>query len=172
MTSTCDTPPVAERLKRAYPTLPGRAGVGSIPANSDALNVPSFRRWRFEKKLSSFYDIERYIFDIGELKHRYRYHYSSTLTSKVCDLRYRIMIPSESLRYRTPSILTYDNEGAKSRYPSRMGIRYRSLRYQMLRSISWRRFDFIAKVHRALAPRAPAAGHRDRASDRDRRLKF
>jgi hypothetical protein len=24
--------------------------VGSIPANSDALNVPSFRRWRFEMK--------------------------------------------------------------------------------------------------------------------------
>jgi hypothetical protein len=27
-------------------------GVGSIPANSDAQNVPSFRRWRFEMKLS------------------------------------------------------------------------------------------------------------------------
>jgi hypothetical protein len=26
--------------------------VGSIPANSDAQNVPSFRRWRFEMKLS------------------------------------------------------------------------------------------------------------------------
>jgi hypothetical protein len=26
--------------------------VGSIPANFDALNVPSFRRWRFEMKLS------------------------------------------------------------------------------------------------------------------------
>ncbi len=29
-------------------------GVGSIPANSDAQNVPSFRRWRFEMKLSPF----------------------------------------------------------------------------------------------------------------------
>jgi hypothetical protein len=28
--------------------------VGSIPANSDAQNVPSFRRWRFEMKLSPF----------------------------------------------------------------------------------------------------------------------
>ncbi len=33
-------PPIAERLRRAYPALPGRAGVVSIPANSDALNVP------------------------------------------------------------------------------------------------------------------------------------
>jgi hypothetical protein len=30
-------------------------GVGSIPANPDAQNVPSFRRWRFEMKLSPFY---------------------------------------------------------------------------------------------------------------------
>jgi hypothetical protein len=29
--------------------------VGSIPANSDAQNVPSFRRWRFEMKLSPFF---------------------------------------------------------------------------------------------------------------------
>jgi hypothetical protein len=28
--------------------------VGSIPANPDAQNVPSFRRWRFEMKLSPF----------------------------------------------------------------------------------------------------------------------
>jgi hypothetical protein len=28
--------------------------VGSIPANSDAQNVPSFRRWRFEMKLSPY----------------------------------------------------------------------------------------------------------------------
>jgi hypothetical protein len=47
-------PPVAERLRRAYPALLDRAGVGSIPANSDAQNVPSFRRWRFEMKLSPF----------------------------------------------------------------------------------------------------------------------
>jgi hypothetical protein len=43
---------VADRLRRAYPALPERAGVGSITANSDALNVPSFHRWRFEMKLS------------------------------------------------------------------------------------------------------------------------
>jgi hypothetical protein len=30
----------------------GAGGVGSIPSNSDAQNVPSFRRWRFEMKLS------------------------------------------------------------------------------------------------------------------------
>ncbi len=47
-------PAVAERLRLAYPAPPGRAGVGSIPANPDAQNVPSFRRWRFEMKLSPF----------------------------------------------------------------------------------------------------------------------
>jgi hypothetical protein len=37
----------------------GRVGVGSIRANSDAQleNVPSFRRWRFEMKLSPFYSV-------------------------------------------------------------------------------------------------------------------
>jgi hypothetical protein len=34
------------------PCSSGAGGVGSIPANSDAQNVPSFRRWRFEMKLS------------------------------------------------------------------------------------------------------------------------
>ncbi len=48
-------PPVAERLRRAYPALPERACVGSIPANSDAHNVPSFRRWHFEMKLGPFF---------------------------------------------------------------------------------------------------------------------
>ncbi len=46
---------LAERLRQAYPTLLEWAGVGSIPANSDAQNVPSFRRWRFELKLSPFW---------------------------------------------------------------------------------------------------------------------
>jgi hypothetical protein len=32
----------------------GAGGVGSIPANSDAQNVPSFCRWRFEMKLSPY----------------------------------------------------------------------------------------------------------------------
>jgi hypothetical protein len=45
-------PPVAERLRQAYPALLERAGVDSILANSDAQNVPCFRRWRFEMKLS------------------------------------------------------------------------------------------------------------------------
>jgi hypothetical protein len=48
-------PAVAERLRRAYPTLTERAGVGSIPANPDARNVPSFRRWRLEMKLSPLF---------------------------------------------------------------------------------------------------------------------
>ena len=48
-------PAVAERLRRAYPAPLGRAGVGSIPANPDARSVPSFRRWRFEMKLSPFF---------------------------------------------------------------------------------------------------------------------
>ncbi len=50
--TTLQMPPVAERLRQAYPALLERAGVGSIPANSDAQNVPSFCRWRFEMKLS------------------------------------------------------------------------------------------------------------------------
>jgi hypothetical protein len=45
---------LAERLRRAYPAPLGRAGVGSIPANPDAQNVPSIRRWRFEMKFSPF----------------------------------------------------------------------------------------------------------------------
>ncbi len=39
------------RSRRAYPAPPERAGVGSIPANSDARIAPSFRRWRFEMEL-------------------------------------------------------------------------------------------------------------------------
>jgi hypothetical protein len=45
-------PTVAEWSRRTYPAPLGAGGVGSIPANSDAQNVPSFRRWRFEIKLS------------------------------------------------------------------------------------------------------------------------
>jgi hypothetical protein len=37
------------------PCSTGAGGVGSIPANPDAQNVPSFRRWRFEMKLSPFF---------------------------------------------------------------------------------------------------------------------
>jgi hypothetical protein len=47
-------PAIAERLRLAYPAPLGRAGVGSIPANPDALNLLSFSQWRFEMKLSSF----------------------------------------------------------------------------------------------------------------------
>ena len=38
-----------------YPAPLGAGGVRSIPANSNAQNVPSFRRWRFEMKSSSLY---------------------------------------------------------------------------------------------------------------------
>jgi hypothetical protein len=38
--------------KARIPCSSGTGGVGSIPANPDAQNVPSFRRWRFEMKLS------------------------------------------------------------------------------------------------------------------------
>ena len=50
---------VAEWSWRTYPAPLGAGGVGSIPANPDAQNVPSFRRRRFEMKLSPFiaYDI-------------------------------------------------------------------------------------------------------------------
>jgi hypothetical protein len=48
-------PAVAERLRLAYTAPLGRDGVGSIPANPDAQHVPSFRRWRFEMKLSPFF---------------------------------------------------------------------------------------------------------------------
>jgi hypothetical protein len=47
-------PTVAERSRLTYPAPLGAGGVGSILANSDAQNVPSFRRWRFEMKLSHF----------------------------------------------------------------------------------------------------------------------
>ena len=50
-----EMPAVAERLRRAYPALLEWDGVGSIPANSDTQNVPSFRRLRFEMKLSPFW---------------------------------------------------------------------------------------------------------------------
>ncbi len=46
---------VAEWSRQTYPAPLGAGGVGSIPANSDALNVPSFRLWRFGMKLSPFY---------------------------------------------------------------------------------------------------------------------
>ena len=52
-------PTVAEWPRRTYSAPLGAGGddrgVGLIPANSDAQSVPSFRRWRFEMKLSSLY---------------------------------------------------------------------------------------------------------------------
>ncbi len=63
-------PPVAERLRRAYPALPERASVGSIPANSDAQNVPSFRRWRLERKLSPFIIRKEINVLVGNIFHR------------------------------------------------------------------------------------------------------
>jgi hypothetical protein len=60
----CDImPPVSERLRRAYPALLERAGVGSIPANSDAQNVPSFRRWQFEMKHWSLVPFWYHVYD-------------------------------------------------------------------------------------------------------------
>ncbi len=44
--------PIAWLAKAGIPCSSGANGVGSIPANSDAQYVPSFRRWRFEMKLS------------------------------------------------------------------------------------------------------------------------
>jgi hypothetical protein len=43
---------LAYLVKVGIPCSSGAGGVGSIPANSNALSVPSFRRWRFEMKLS------------------------------------------------------------------------------------------------------------------------
>ena len=40
--------PVAELIKADIPCSSGAGSVGSIPANSDAQNVPSFRRWRLK----------------------------------------------------------------------------------------------------------------------------
>ena len=45
---------VAEWSWRTYPAPLRAGGVGSIPANPNALNVPSFSRRRFEMKLSPF----------------------------------------------------------------------------------------------------------------------
>ncbi len=53
---------VAEWSRRTYPAPLGAGGVGSIPGNSDALNVPSFRRWRFGMKLSPCYC---FVFDLA-----------------------------------------------------------------------------------------------------------
>jgi hypothetical protein len=41
-------------MEGRIPCSTGAGGVGSIPVNPDAQNVPSFRRWRFEMKLSPF----------------------------------------------------------------------------------------------------------------------
>jgi hypothetical protein len=46
--------PVAESVKTNIPCSSGAGVVGSIPANFDAQNVRSFRRCRFEMKLSVF----------------------------------------------------------------------------------------------------------------------
>jgi hypothetical protein len=43
----------------------GGPGVVSIPAHSDAHNVPSFRRWRFEMKLSPFFLEGVLLFSVG-----------------------------------------------------------------------------------------------------------
>ncbi len=52
-------PTVAEWSRRTYPAPLEAGGVGLIPANSDAQNVPSFRRWRFAMKLSPLGQLDR-----------------------------------------------------------------------------------------------------------------
>jgi hypothetical protein len=42
----CKNAPLQSAIHQAR--LAGAGGVGSIPANSDAQNAPSFCRWRFE----------------------------------------------------------------------------------------------------------------------------
>jgi hypothetical protein len=59
-------PTVAEWSRRTYPAPLGAGGVGSIPSNSDAQNVPSFRRWRFEMKLGPFFYLKAIIFDLNK----------------------------------------------------------------------------------------------------------
>ncbi len=49
---------LAQLAKAGMPCSSGAGGVGSIPANSDAQNVPSFRPWRFEMKLGPFLTTE------------------------------------------------------------------------------------------------------------------
>ncbi len=99
-----------------------------------------------------FYDMN---FDIErEKSHRYRIQYQRTISKMKLrvsserrnfdidrpfrDLRYRWYVTFDiekcDLRYRTPSMLIYDIECKKHRYG--MCIRYRSLRYRMLRSMS------------------------------------
>ncbi len=58
--------PEAERLRRAYPALPGRAGVGSIPANSNALNVPFFSPLAIWNEAYSLFFILNQIIDFND----------------------------------------------------------------------------------------------------------
>jgi hypothetical protein len=46
---------VAKLAKADNPCSSGAGGAGSILANSNAQNVLSFRRWRFEMKLGPFF---------------------------------------------------------------------------------------------------------------------
>jgi hypothetical protein len=50
----CYLIPRSQKIKAGIPCSSGAGRRGSIPAISDAENVPSFRRWRFEMKLSPF----------------------------------------------------------------------------------------------------------------------
>jgi hypothetical protein len=112
---------VAERLRRAYPALTEQAGVGSIPANPDAQNVLSFRRWRLEMKLSPFFG---YIPDL----------------CRCCDiLSYRVQtrgIPKMYLVYT----LIYSN--------CNLIIIQVDYRYFVLNSISSELFENILEIHR------------------------
>ncbi len=58
---------MAEWSRWTYPALSGAGGVGSIPANSDAQNVHSFRRWRFEMKLSPFFILTKCRWNLDDI---------------------------------------------------------------------------------------------------------
>ena len=60
--------PVAELVRADIPCSPEAGCVGSIPANSDAQNVPSFRHWRFEMKLTTFLVIRLKVLKEIEMK--------------------------------------------------------------------------------------------------------
>ena len=47
--------PRGREVRAVIPCSSGAGRQGSIPAISDAQNVPAFRRWRFEMKLSLFF---------------------------------------------------------------------------------------------------------------------
>jgi hypothetical protein len=89
-------PTVAERLRQAYPALTERAGVGSVPANPDARNVPSFHRWRLEMKLSPFFP-----------KYLIIQFYTSLLPSTCCHLKHFELFAEQFIKMFRAGIETF-----------------------------------------------------------------